>query len=408
MSIPCSRTLACSRRTSTRARRWGSSRLPTGVAAGLVRRWPCFPEARRTLEAGELPPPDAPAIPATRASTCTGVWLDDEGLPYPWNGAYFAQRLRGMPQSLPRRRRARQLRRVLSGPGSFGRACSPRSCVRRARCFRRLASAPTATRPAGTASRFRPRRPHAGALRQHPGSARRVSRSARRPRRRSTDSYAARLLRIFSESNARKSLGKLSIPYVSRFVPDNALAPAYRLGMSQRAYRELHCGTCGSGAPTPSSSSITATRRSPQIVTHEASFASVEDARAVYDELLAHRSFASWRSGTPVTFAVPEGHSRETRSGPACGWATSVSPGDAAVGSGGHGHASRRSTGRRAWSWTLPAEGAYCLLSRDGRSNACDHALPDWNAYHGDGAAALLKGRLKVVALVEGRSGSGE
>ena len=64
---------------------------PTGVGSGLVRRWPCFPEAN-PREAGEYL--RQTLLPFREAGIDVhGVWLDDEGLPYPWNGAYFAQRL---------------------------------------------------------------------------------------------------------------------------------------------------------------------------------------------------------------------------------------------------------------------------------------------------------------------------
>ena len=331
---------------------------PTSVSAGVVRRWPCFPEAdaresaeylRRTLQ----PFRDA-------GIDVQGVWLDDEGLPYPSNSSYFAQRL--LEEC-----RSRYPAEALASFGAFTqwtrefRATVFTEVLRPTReMFPKARFGAYGDMTSGTASRF-----GLDALmpalyantRDLPAAF-----PAGAPSQAAVDGfYAARILRIFSESNARKSPGKLSIPYVSRFVPDNTL-PQYRLGMSQRAYRELlrHVWLRGAdalflfnhGYPT-----------NPQIVTHEASFASVEDARAVYDELLAHRAFLE--SGRPVSFAVPKDLSREAlwsglrlgdlclvRATPPSGAATTVR---VAAFDGA------------SVELDVPAEGAYYLLSRDGK-----------------------------------------
>jgi hypothetical protein len=332
---------------------------PTALSGGLVRRWPCFPEAD-AREAAELlrqqlqPFKDA-------GIDVHGVWLDDEGLPHPWNGAYFAQRL-------AEECRSRYPADVLASFGVFAewtrefRASVFTEVVRPSReLFPRARFGNYGDTTSGTASRF-----SLDALMPalyantrdlpaaFPGGA---------PSQAAVDGfYAGRLLRIFSESNSRKSPGKLSIPYVSRFVPDNA-SSQYRLGMSQRAYRELlrHVWLRGAdalflfnhGFPTK-----------PQIVTHEASFASVEDARAVYDELLAHRLFLE--RGTPASFAVPKDLSRDAlwsglRVGEVCLVRATPPAGAAAT-------VRVAAFDGAGVDLDVPAEGAYYLLSRDGKA----------------------------------------
>ena len=332
---------------------------PTGVGSGLVRRWPCFPEADPREASEYLRQTLRPFRDA--GIDVHGVWLDDEGLPYPWNGAYFAQRL--LEEC-----RSRYPAEALASFGAFTewtrefRASLFTEVLRSTReMFPKARFGAYGDTTSGTASRF-----GLDALmpalyantRDLPAAF-----PAGAPSQAAVDGfYAARLLRIFSESNARKSPGKLSIPYVSRFVPDNA-SPQYRLGMSQRAYRELlrHVWLRGAdalflfnhGYPTK-----------PQIVTHEASFASVEDARAVYDELLAHRSFLE--GGTPVSFAVPKDLSRDTlwsglRMGDVCLVRATPPSGAAAT------VRVAAFDGAAGLELDVPAEGAYYLLSRDGK-----------------------------------------
>jgi len=332
---------------------------PTAVSGGIVRRWPCFPEADAREAAAYLRQTLQPFKDA--GIDVQGVWLDDEGLPYPWNGAYFAQR------SLEECRK----RYPADALVSFGvftewtqefRARMFTEVVRPSReMFPRARFGNYGDTTSGTDPRF-----GLDALmpalyantRDLPGAF-----PSGAPSQVEVDGfYATRLLRIFSESNARKAPGKLSIPYVSRFVPDNA-SSQYRLGMSQRAYRELlrHVWLRGAdalflfnhGFPTK-----------PQIVTHEASFASVEDARAVYDELLAHRPFLD--GGTPVTYAVPKDLSREAlwsglRAGDVC-LIRATPP------SGAPSRVHVAAFEGTAVDLEVPPEGAYYLLSRDGKA----------------------------------------
>ena len=108
--------------------------------------------------------------------------------------------------------------------------------------------------------------------------------------------YFFRLLRAVSTANANKAPGKLGVPFLSRFAPDDP-AERVRFGMSRGLYRELirHVLLRGSdglylfnlgypGSP----------------VTPAQSFESLEDVRAVYDELLAYREFLD--KGRPMTY----------------------------------------------------------------------------------------------------------
>jgi hypothetical protein len=122
--------------------------------------------------------------------------------------------------------------------------------------------------------------------------------------------HFALMLRSLSTVNANKSPGVLSLAFVSRLVVDNP-DPRFRFGLSRPLYREFlrHALLRGSdglylfnlgypGSP----------------VTPTESFESVEDARAVYDELLAHREFLD--HGRPMTYDTPPlGHNGAVWSG---------------------------------------------------------------------------------------------
>jgi hypothetical protein len=111
--------------------------------------------------------------------------------------------------------------------------------------------------------------------------------------------YLHMLLRTISTCNRNKPRGKLSIPFVSRAVRDNA-DPRVAFGMSRAVYREMlrhvwmrgtdglylfNLGFPGSG------------------VTARASLESLEDARSTYDEMLTWREFL--RAGQPLNYEYP-------------------------------------------------------------------------------------------------------
>jgi hypothetical protein len=118
------------------------------------------------------------------------------------------------------------------------------------------------------------------------------------------------MLRSLSTVNANKPPGVLSLAFVSRLVVDNP-DTRFRFGLSRPLYREFlrHALLRGSdglylfnlgypGSP----------------VTPAESLESVEDARAVYDELLAYREFLD--HGRPMTYDTPPvGHDGAVWSG---------------------------------------------------------------------------------------------
>lgn len=112
--------------------------------------------------------------------------------------------------------------------------------------------------------------------------------------------YFTTMVRSMSAALAGTLPGKLSMPYVSRFTPDKN-DPRYLFPMSRGYYRELLRHGILRGADGYYLFNL---GYNPQgAVTPQLSFDSVEDARAVTDELLAYREFLE--KGTPMTFDVP-------------------------------------------------------------------------------------------------------
>ncbi len=111
--------------------------------------------------------------------------------------------------------------------------------------------------------------------------------------------YFRNLLVTVSSANANKRPGQLSIPYLSRFCPDDP-NPKYRLGMSSPAYRELvrHLLLRGSDGLYLFNLGF-----KEEVVSARDSLESVEDARAAYDELLTWREFLD--RGQPMCFDCP-------------------------------------------------------------------------------------------------------
>ena len=278
---------------------------PDATRGGKNRKWPCLPLAKPELTAAWLRKQLQPFKDA--GIRVDAVWFDDECLPHPWNGCFNAQR------STPECRRHYP-------PGVLDRFASFKTWAYRFRfdLFTKGAAAPVKAMfggvlvgeygdtVSGTGARY-------GLDAQMPSlyaNTRHLPRAfrTRKPTQEAVDLfYFARLLRGLSSANSALVSGKLSIPYLSRYVPDNRDAKL-RFPMSQGLYRELmrHMWLRGTdslylfnlGYPTR-----------PQLVTPRFSFESVEDARAVYDELLAHREFLD--RGEPMTFVVPADLTRE-------------------------------------------------------------------------------------------------
>jgi hypothetical protein len=285
---------------------------PDASRGGARRRWPCLPLADGRLTAERVqallrPYRDA-GIPVL------GVWFDDEALPHPWNGIHAAQQASaecrghypaGVLDDWRRfwrytyELRTRLLSDALADPvhatfpgarvGNWAEFASSekvpvvdeRGNMYPPRPWGRLdvvmpaAYANTANLPAHFAA-------------QEPVTQERADRI-----------HLTLMLRSLSTVNANKPAGVLSLAFVSRLVVDNP-DPRFRFGLSRSLYREFirHALLRGSdglylfnlgypGSP----------------VTPAESFASVEDARAVYDELLAYREFLD--HGRPMTYNTP-------------------------------------------------------------------------------------------------------
>jgi hypothetical protein len=289
---------------------WGEG--PDASRRGAWRRWPCLPLADPRPAAEQVrqllrPYADA-GIPIS------GVWFDDEALPHPWNGVLEAQRgapacrahyppgvLEGWRPFLRHayELRTRLLSEALADPvhalfpgarvGNWAEAASSEAVPlvdERGNAYPALpwgrldVVMPAAY--ANTANLPRHFAPHEPVTPERAGRV-----------------HLFLMLRTVSTANANKPPGVLSLPFVSRLVVDDP-DPRVRVGLSPAWYRELlrHLLLRGSdglylfnlgypGSP----------------VTPAESFESVEDARAVYDELLAHREFLD--RGRPMTHETP-------------------------------------------------------------------------------------------------------
>ena len=277
---------------------WGEG--PDATRRGETRKWPCLPLADPKLTAewlrGQLQPFKDAGIPLA------AVWFDDECLPHPWNGCYEAQRASAecrkhypagvMDNFAAFRKWADAFRFDLFTKG----AAEPVKAM-----FPGVLVGEYGDEVSGTDKRY-------GLDVQMPSAYANTCDLPRAFKDRQVTQPAAdlfyfrQLLEIVSRASAKVIAGKLSMPYISRFVVDNP-DEKYRFPMSQDVYRELvrHVWLRGAdglylfnlGYPT-----------TPQTVTAEFSFQSVEDARSVTDELLAHREFLD--KGAAMTFAVPK------------------------------------------------------------------------------------------------------
>jgi len=267
---------------------------------GGVRKWPCLwlarPEKTTAWLVQQLQPlKDAGVKPA-------GLWFDDEGLPHPWNGAYAAQiaspecKAAYPPEIIGSWAAFRPWAEQFK-PELFTRIIGPVRDMFPGAKIGNFADVYSATDSKYGLDASMPM-VYANtnllpvAFKDKPIGQPAVDRF-----------YFERLLKVFSEVSTVKADGKLCLPYVSRFVPDNR-DPQWAYGMSSGPYRELlrhlflrgadslylfNMGSPGSG------------------VTPQVSFDSVEDARTVLDEMLARHDFLA--DGRPLTFdgATPDG-----------------------------------------------------------------------------------------------------
>lgn len=280
---------------------------PDASQGNKVRKWPCLPlysvqESRRLL---------IEAMNRYKAAgiEVAGVWFDYEGLPHPWNGCYQAQlasaecRKHYPPGvidswtnfiSYAYDLRSRVIVEALVEPvrevfphalvANYGEVASSEAVP-----FEEIRPPWKCEQDALMPSAYANTR----------DLARRFSDAESVTQEQADRFYFRNLLVTVSTANANKRPGQLSIPYISRFVPDDP-NPKYRLGMSSPVYRELvrHLLLRGSeglylfNGGYPGSA-----------VPAQVSLESVEDARAAYDEMLAWREFLDL--GQPMCFDCP-------------------------------------------------------------------------------------------------------
>lgn len=266
---------------------------PDATRANQNRQWPCLwlakPEKTTAWLQEQLRPFKDAGIKVA------GLWFDDECLPHPWNGCYEAQR--SNPAC-----RAAYPPEIIGDWGAF----KPWANQLKTDLFSRGAAplrdwfpglklgnygdvyAATSDKyamDANMASLYAWNVSLPGAFKDKD-----LTQAA------ADDYYFRGLIAVFSATSRGQRPGKLNIPYVSRLVPDNA-DPKYRYGMSQEPYRELLRHLFLRGATSLYLFNL-GYPGSP--VTTAESFASVEDARVVLDEMLGQRGF--FDQGRPLNF----------------------------------------------------------------------------------------------------------
>jgi len=269
---------------------------PDASRGGANRKWPCLAlaEPEKTAEwLGEQLKPYRDA-----GIKVAGLWFDDECLPHPWNGCWEAQR------STEECRRAYPAG-ILDTFDAFRKWADPL----KAELFTKGTAAIRGLFPgirigcygdtfSGRDGRFGldAQMPSAYANTVDPPQA-----FADKPLTQEAIDrfYFTNLLGIVSAANRALGPGKLSIPYLSRYVPDNG-DPKYAFPMSQARYRELVRHVLLRGA---SSLYLFNLGYPGSPVSAEFSFESIEDVRVVYDELLEHREFLD--KGEPMNFDGP-------------------------------------------------------------------------------------------------------
>lgn len=287
---------------------WGEG--PDATRKNQTRKWPCLALADPRPGAERVKKMLQPFKDA--GVRIAGVWFDDEALPHPWNGCFEAQRKsdecrKQYPPGLlddfkkfnewTGELRTRLLVEIMAKPvrelfpdalvGNYGEfASSAQTPFDGVRPPRRLdpglALMPSAYANTNILPRhFKPDEP----VTQEKADA----------------IYFFDLMRTVSTCNANRQPGQLSIPYLSRYTPDNP-DPRFLKPMSQRAFREVVWHAFLRGASTIYVFNL-GYPTTPQTVTPALSFESVEDVRSVYDTLLTRREFLD--KGEPMNFAFP-------------------------------------------------------------------------------------------------------
>ncbi|HEY3396823.1 MAG TPA: hypothetical protein VGM19_04105 [Armatimonadota bacterium] len=291
------------------------SLAPDANRAGKLRWWPCLPQADPTAAAAGV----RGLLERFRDAgiKVAGVWFDYEGLPYPWAGVYEAQQRSAACRALypagvleddqrfieyVYRLRSEALSRAMVDPvrqvfpgalvGNYDEWASSRATPYLANGGESL--------PPRDLGRFSAAMPRAYAspwyLHQFFPEAAAVTAEQADP------IYFRLLLNTISSANANRQAGQLCVPFLARHDPFDPLqsgAARFGPGLSHRRYRELiwHLllrGTDGFylyplGFPNSG-------------VSMEDGFQTLEDTRAVYDQVLAQRRFLD--EGRPMTEAT--------------------------------------------------------------------------------------------------------
>jgi hypothetical protein len=289
---------------------WGDG--PDASQGNKARKWPCLPLADTKAGATWLKEQLKPYADA--GIKVSAVWFDDESLPHPWNGCFEAQK--GSKDCS-----AAYAPDVLDNFESFKQY----TCQLRARMFSEAAADPIhAMFPGALAGNYGDFASSQACPFVEPGGAIYPPRDIGRmdalmpsayantnllpryfkpediPTQEKVDRiYFPLLLRTVSTCNANKQPGKVSIPYLSRFCPDNP-DPRLHFGMSRGLYRELlrHVWMRGTDSVYAFNLGFPGSG-----VSAELSLESLEDQRATLDELLAYREFVD--RGKPMNFATP-------------------------------------------------------------------------------------------------------
>ncbi|HPD15255.1 MAG TPA: hypothetical protein PLE19_09905 [Planctomycetota bacterium] len=287
---------------------WGEG--PDATRKNETRKWPCLPLADPRDGAERVRKMLQPFKEA--GIRVAGVWFDDEALPHPWNGCFEAQRKSeecrkhyppGVLDDFKRFNewtyalRSRLIVEIMARPV---RELFPNAIVGNYGEFASSAEMPfEGLRPPRKLDPSVPLMPSAYAntnlLPRHFKPDEPVTQE------KADAIYFFDLMRTVSTCNANRQPGQLSIPFLSRYTPDNP-DPRFLVPMSQRAFREVVWHTFLRGAATIYVFNLGYPTR-PQTVTPALSFESVEDVRSVYDALLAHREFLD--KGEPVNFRFP-------------------------------------------------------------------------------------------------------
>ena len=288
---------------------WGEG--PDASWGNKMRKWPCLPLADTKAGAAWLREQLKPFKDA--GIKLAAVWFDDECLPHPWNGIWEAQKASVEC-------RAQYPAGVMDDFGKFKQYCYDL----RSKMFSEAAADPIhgmfPGAKTGNYSDFASSEAFPWYEGDNPYPPRTIGRmdaimpsayanTCILPRYFKADEtvtqekadqiYFHLLLRTVGSANANKTKGKVAIPYLSRLCLDNPDAK-FRFGMTSARYRELlrHLWLRGTDAIYAFNLGYPGCG-----VSAEESFGSLEDSRAVYDELLEYRPFLD--KGKPMNFDVP-------------------------------------------------------------------------------------------------------